>query len=133
MDHLTEIEKREPTFMKRHCHNAYLSYIRNKRERGLYVVIYDSINEALCNFKHVYSYFYNEMDIKHIAKCISVGCEGGECDIYDVYKEYDPDYQCMILIKVDDKNYFEVVPYTKEESDVWIQHVDCAELVSVEH
>jgi hypothetical protein len=117
--------------MKRHCHNAYLCYIRNKREKGLYLVIYDSINEALCNFKHIYSYFYNDIDIRHIAKVIEVGCDDGECDIYKVYQAYDPDYQCMILIKVDDKNYFEVVNYTREEGDDWLKHTDCGESVSM--
>jgi hypothetical protein len=116
--------------MRRHAMNAYKAYITNNRSRGLYVTWYDSVHEALNNYKNIYMYLFAEIDIRHIASTIDIGCDEGKCDVFDVYNVYDPDHQVLILIVVDDHNYFQVVDYSLDDANAWDMHIDCCEKVT---
>jgi hypothetical protein len=121
-DPLEEIEKKEENFMRRHVMECYKSYVNNKHRKGLYIVHYDCIEEALNKFDFVYTYVMDTDMLKTISLMSPFECDIGRC-----YDEYDPDMQVMICISIGEKSYFQICEYSLEEARSWLEHIDCRE------
>ncbi len=97
---------------KRLAMNAYLAFVDSGRKRGLFFCPHVDGEMA---------YITDRSAVLHLAKKMT-GIEEVITECFDIY---DEDCQVLLLYLDGGKSYIVASPYTQEEANQWISHIDC--------
>ncbi len=118
-DLVDEVIKERPLFLREHAMNAYLAFIRNSAQKGIYVVNYISAEHAKNNDDYGFMYLTDKADIQRLSEKIDMTF------LHEVYDEYDECMQVVLIILIAGNSFLQVELYSPEDSNNWGKHLDC--------
>ncbi len=116
IDDVLDVDK---YFMKKHAMNAYLSFVNNNCKRGVYLVEYDKLADAVSKHDYIYGYITDVDHIITLMKKIDITC------LKEVYDMYDETMQVVLVIIINKYAFLKVETYSSEDIDNWLKHYEC--------